>query len=249
MGLTKETASGKNFLEREVSQSEAIKAISAIQSFDTQPGSNGASGNTVFTLPFSYIPDTNTLMVFINGQKSEVKVTPTEATQYEETNSYVVTFGGPLLNSDIVEFIVAGAYIIEDLSSLGIIPQGETILFQSDVNVLGYTMEVGIDDELVYISSGGAGGPHPTGTWTQDLHNHLIQDYQGANVWHLFDAAGVGKTKAAFGYGSSTLSLGIAMGVSGGNPDTRQGDFWTEMKATPNTWRPKGQNFTRQTKN
>ena len=248
MGLTKQTASGKNYLERETSQSEALKAVTAIQSYEKQVGSDGA-GNTVFTLPFAYIPGTDTLLVFINGQKAVAVGSASIATEYEETNSYTVTFGGPVLSSDRMEFIVAGAYIIEDLSALGIIPQGETILFQSDVAVLGYTMEVGIDDELVYISSGGAGGAKPGSTWTQTPHNHLYQDYQGANVWHLFDAAGVGQPIASFGYGNSVLSLGITMGVTGGNPSTKQGDFWTDKQATPNTWRPKGQNFTRQTKN
>lgn len=248
MGLTKETASGKNYLERETSQSEALKAVSAIQSYDKQVGSDGA-GNTVFDLPFAYIPGSETLLVFINGQLAERAISASGATQFEETNSYTVTFGGALLNSDRVEFMVAGAYIIEDLSALGIIPQGETILFQSDVDVLGYTMETDIDDEVVYISSGGAGGLKPGSTWTQTAHNHKYQDYQGGNVWHLFNSSGVGQTIAAFGYGNSVLSLGITMGVSGGNPSTKQGDFWTDNQATPNTWRPKGQNFTRQTKN
>lgn len=248
MGLTKQTASGKNYLERETSQSEALKAVSAIQSYDKQVGSDGA-GNTVFSLPFAYIPGSETLLVFINGQLAERVVSASIPTEYEETNSYTVTFGGSLLNSDRVEFMVAGAYIIEDLSALGIIPQGETILFESDVAVLGYTLEVGIDDELVYISSGGAGGSKPGSTWTQTVHNHMVQDYQGGNVWHMFNAAGVGQTKAAFGYGISALSLGYTMGVTGGNPVTMQGDFWTSNDGTPSTWRPKGQNFTRQTKN
>jgi len=249
MALTKETASGKNYLEREVSASEAIKAISAIQSFDTQPGSNGASGNTVFTLPFSYIPGTNTLMVFINGQKAEVAVSASEATQYEETNSYVVTFGGSVLNSDVMEFIVAGAYIIEDLSSLGIIPSGETILFQSDVDVLGYTMEVTIDDEVVYISSGGAAGSHPTGDWNHAAHGHrIIQYLGGGNNWISWNAAGSPITPIT-AYPNTTLSGAFTVGVTGGNPISPQGDFWTSQNSEPNTWRPKGQNFTRQTKN
>ena len=157
MSLTKETASGKNYIERIDSQADRTRAVTAIQSFDTQAGSAGASVNTVFTLPFSFIPDTHTLLVFVNGQKAEVKVSATDETEYEETNSATVTFGASLLSTDVVEFIVAGAYIIEDLSSLGIIPSGETILFQSDISVMGYSMEISIDDELVYISSGGAG--------------------------------------------------------------------------------------------
>jgi CO dehydrogenase/acetyl-CoA synthase epsilon subunit len=45
MGLTKQTASGKNYLERDTSQSEALKAVTAIQSYEKQVGSDGA-GNT-----------------------------------------------------------------------------------------------------------------------------------------------------------------------------------------------------------
>ncbi len=253
MGLTKETASGRNFIERETSQSEALKAVTAIQSFDTQLGSAGASGNTVFTLPFSYIPDTNTLLVFINGQKAEVKVTATGSTQYEETNSQTVTFGAALLSTDLVEFIVAGAYIIEDLSALGIIPQGESILFKSDINVLGYTIDPSVNDQVVYISSGGAGGTKGGSTWTRPVgpHRHQWHKYVGgSDPSETWNSAGA---LVNFNVGGTTGGIvrGLIARVTSGDGHAPIAQFYTDdgNAGSDASWRPLGQNYTVQTKN
>lgn len=86
----------------------------AVQHYEKQNGSDGATSNTVFTLSKSYVTGSNTLMVFVNGQKAELLVTATDETEYEETNGTTVTFGASLLDADVVEFIIVGTYFIQD---------------------------------------------------------------------------------------------------------------------------------------
>ena len=86
----------------------------AVQHYEKQNGSDGQTGNTVFTLSKPYVDGSNTLLVFINGQKAELLVTATDETEYEETSSGTVTFGASLLDTDVVEFIVVGTYFIQD---------------------------------------------------------------------------------------------------------------------------------------
>ena len=88
----------------------------AVQYYEKQAGSDGASGNTIFTLGSNYSPGSNTLVVFVNGQKAELLATATDETEYEETDSTTVTFGAALLDADVVEFMVVGTYFIQDTS-------------------------------------------------------------------------------------------------------------------------------------
>jgi len=118
MSLIRNTTTGDKFLEK-VKTNADISAYTAIQFYERQLGSQGTVSNTVFSLQSGqYFVGTNTLMVFINGQKAEVSLSPSDETQYEETNSTTITFGASLLDTDVIEFIIAGAYKVEDISYL-----------------------------------------------------------------------------------------------------------------------------------
>ncbi len=77
---------------------------SGIRSVEKQLGSNGATNNTVFTVSKNFKP--NSLMIFVNGQKMELKTSPNDATEYDETNSNTKTFGGSLQDNDVIEFFI-----------------------------------------------------------------------------------------------------------------------------------------------
>jgi len=117
MSLIRNTDTGIQFLEK-VKTNADISAYTAIQLYEKQLGSQGTSSNTVYSLKTGqYFVGTHTLMVFVNGQKAEINATPSDETQYEENTSTVITFGGSLLDTDVIEFIVAGAYVVEDFTS------------------------------------------------------------------------------------------------------------------------------------
>lgn len=59
------------------------------------------AGQTVFTLPLIYVPNTNNLAVYVNGIKQIVSV------NYTETNTNTITFLAGLNINDIVEFSTA----------------------------------------------------------------------------------------------------------------------------------------------
>ena len=86
----------------------------AVQHYEKQVGSDGSASNTVFTLSKPYVQGSNTLLVFMNGQKAELLATATDETSYEETSSSTVTFGASLLDTDVVEFMIVGTYFIQD---------------------------------------------------------------------------------------------------------------------------------------
>jgi hypothetical protein len=86
----------------------------AIQHYEKQSGSDGATSNTVFTLSKPYVQGSNTLVIYLNGQKAELLVSASDETEYEETSSSTVTFGASLLDTDVVEFMVYGTYFIQD---------------------------------------------------------------------------------------------------------------------------------------
>ena len=113
MPIIRETATGSNYLQKTTTTADN-PAISALQLYEKQAGSDGATGNTIFTLSNPYVTGSNTLLVFINGQKAERLDTPLNATQYAETNSTTVTFGASLQDADVVEFVVAGSYMLDD---------------------------------------------------------------------------------------------------------------------------------------
>jgi len=109
MGYIIKTTTGRNYIEKITTTGDAYAAAS-LQMYEKQVGSDGAA-NTVFTLQEPYQPGSNTLMVFVDGVKAESVTSASSASQYEETDKLTVTFGAALAALDVVEFVVAGAYI------------------------------------------------------------------------------------------------------------------------------------------
>ncbi len=116
MPLIKQTSTGDNFIEKIHTDGDG-SALTSMQFYDKQAGSDGASSNTVFTLPDNYTPGSHTLMVFVNGQKVEQVASSSNTSEYEETDYTTVTFGASLQDSDVVEFIVVGSYLTDSDSS------------------------------------------------------------------------------------------------------------------------------------
>jgi hypothetical protein len=114
MAYVKETTSGDKYLKKHTTEADK-GAGTALQSYEKQLGSDGASSNTVYTLASPYVPDSYTLVIFVNGQKAEKVSSASDTTEYEETNDSQVTFGGSLLDGDVIEFIVFGAYLLDDI--------------------------------------------------------------------------------------------------------------------------------------
>jgi len=156
----------------------------------------------------------------------------------------------------------AHTHNLGDPNNYNDVPSGETILFQKDTAVTGYTLEIGIDDELVYISSGGAGGSKPGSTWTQPNHTHTTGDHTliAAEIpthTHTFSPSGTLYAVGEIIGGGTPRSMaefsaggfGTAQTITGGNPgDGSHNHGATGGSASASSWRPKGQNFTRQTK-
>jgi hypothetical protein len=157
--------------------------------------------------------------------------------------------------------------------SLTSIPSGEILLFESDVAVAGYTLLVDQDDQLVYISSGGAAGMKPGSTWTQPLHDHdfdisahnhpigshthpfiygnqQVNANPGTGPAHIKDQGGFLVTHHEItGSSASIQAMKDGTGAASGNTGDRTitGET-TDLDGTLNTYRPRGRNFTRQQK-
>lgn len=122
MSIVRKTITGENYLRKTITGGDKNSA-SSVQIYEKQVGSDGATSNTVYTLNNPYITESDTLMVFVNGLKCENVTTrsPSASDEYSETDGNTVTMGGSLGNDDVVEFIVAGAYILNDsdISKIG----------------------------------------------------------------------------------------------------------------------------------
>ena len=123
MSLVKETSTGENFLQKTTTSADR-PVVSAIQLYEKQAGSDGATSNTVFTISSPYVTGSNTLLVFLNGQKIERVDSASLTTEFEETDSLTVTIGASLQDADVVEFMVAGAYILDDNDFAKIVQDG-----------------------------------------------------------------------------------------------------------------------------
>ncbi len=146
----------------------------------------------------------------------------------------------------------------------GSVPAGETILFEDNTAVTGYTLETSFDDGIVYITKGSAAGGETAGTnksgstWTQTTHDH------GGNTgYHTLTVAEIPSHRHGAAAGSFITSQGSGGTIRGGDnyawiPYTDYAGGSTGHRhdlgsitadATANTWRPYGRNLTRQTKN
>jgi hypothetical protein len=191
MSIVKETSTGQHFLEKIKTGGDA-PYISGLQLYQKNLGSDGASGNTIFTLSEPYSPGSNTLFVYLNGQKCTKEIVATAANEYEETDPYTVTFGASLLNSDTIEFIVIGAYVLdaeEAANILGIVTGTKMYFYQASAP-LGWTIDTTLGDSVLAVHgsssyAGSGSGGVQAGTWTQPNHTHTISS-DGAHT-HTVD--------------------------------------------------------------
>ena len=107
------TKSGK-YLTKTKTQAD-IGGLPSIRLYEKQLGSQGATSYKVFTLSGAYVPNSNTLNVFVNGHRAEKVLSgATNATQYLETNAKTITFGASLQTTDVVEFVIFGSYPVSN---------------------------------------------------------------------------------------------------------------------------------------
>ena len=146
------------------------------------------------------------------------------------------------------------------------VPATEIFLFESNVQITGYTLLTGVDGAVAYITEGTPGGEiagsyKSGGTWTQPTHEHGgLGAYTGS---HQLSLAELPSHRHSMVPGHSFLT-----DLSGGNSEShaqRYRDAYTDYQGsdgthrhdlsgmtadgTPNTWRPYGRNMTRQRKN
>lgn len=135
----------------------------AVQHYEKQNGSDGATSNTVFTLSKPYVTGSNTLVIYLNGQKAELLVSASDETEYEETNSSTVTFGASLLDTDVVEFMVYGTYFIQDTdiyvtkanqNNDSIIINGDFSLWQRGTSAAAAASATFLPDRFAYYKAG-----------------------------------------------------------------------------------------------
>jgi len=185
------------------------------------------------------------------------------------------------------------------------VPLGVTILAESDIALIGYSLEVDKDDMISYATKGsgaggGAGGSDYAGsTWTQPNHTHTQASHQhnvgshvhsvgshihsttavalsvaqmaahthtpqagyanfrsttgneigsGGNNYGTFGATGATGSGSAHSHGNTGTGTGNTGSPSGSTNTTSGGGNVTGGGAGANSWRPRGRNFTRQTR-
>lgn len=141
------------------------------------------------------------------------------------------------------------------------VPTGQSILFYTNDTVLGYTILDVADDDVVYVTkgtihSGEAGGiAKPGSTWFQATHVHATRPHTLTTSEippHRHPADGatqnfMGSHGNTHGEGGDAYGVALYTGYAGGGAaHSHQNTF---SASTPNTWRPKGRNFTLQQRN
>ena len=135
----------------------------------------------------------------------------------------------------------------------GSVPAGETILFEDNTVVTGYTLETSFDDGVLYITKGSAAGGETAGTnksggtWTQTTHDH-----GGYTGYHTLTVAQMPSHRHAPAAGSFICSTGAGGTIrggdnyayvshtdyAGGSTGHRHDLGSITADATANTWRP-----------
>lgn len=108
MSVIKKTATGDNFYQKFGTGADET-AVSNLQMYQRFVGSDGV-GNITFKLNSPYSQGTNTLQVFVNGQKVEMNAIATLPNQYKEVDSLTIEFGAALENGDVLECVIFGVY-------------------------------------------------------------------------------------------------------------------------------------------
>lgn len=114
MPIVKNTTKGNNFLKKINTDGDTCSRT-AIRSYYMAYGNQGIS-NTLFTLPFNYLPGSHTLWVFVNGEKAVVEpvTNPSGVRSYNELTKKSLQFTAPVPVDAVLEFIVAGSYLNEE---------------------------------------------------------------------------------------------------------------------------------------
>ena len=117
------TTTGENYLKKYHTPSD-VSYIKNTKLYEKYLGVD--SNNSTYTLSGSYIPGSNMLLVFVNGQKVElVSSNPVDATQYVETSINSITFGAKPLDTDIIEFyVIGGNYNVVDSDLVNLVSSG-----------------------------------------------------------------------------------------------------------------------------
>ncbi len=108
MSLTRQTATGKNYLTRSDTNADASELVNALHMYQKFAGSDGV-GNITFTVNQAFIAGSHTLWVFLNGTKvEEVDSSPSGVTQYIEVGNTQFQFGAAVSSGDLVEAMIVG---------------------------------------------------------------------------------------------------------------------------------------------
>lgn len=140
------------------------------------------------------------------------------------------------------------------------VPIGGSILFYSNTALNGYILHADplIDDDVVYITKGSVAGGETGGaakvggTWTQ-VHSHPTRDHTlSVNEMPVHNhppksgvANFMSSTGSSHGKGGDSYGIHGVTGYRGGGLAHNHGLTYT---SSDDGWRPKGRNFTLQTK-
>lgn len=235
MPLVKQTSLGKKYLKKEIAQSD-FGAVTATHLYDKQLGSNGVN-NTTFTLPGNFAIGSNTLLVFVNGTKAILKAPPTTASEYEEVSSRIIRFGAALNASDVVEFVVAGTWDMDEsasnfystlnpvkITSNYTADHLDRVLVDSRVGSLQVTLPNLPSENTVIeiIDAGGQAGTNNitinrNGQFIEGLPDNLIVNFTGLHVFLVYIDASYG-WKYTVGFNTKVVPLAEDSNNLGGIP-------------------------------
>ena len=187
-----------------------------------------------------------------------------------QANSLKVQSGGPAAGKLLTAVNAAGDVTWGTGGTAGIasVPTGQSILFNTNNTVLGYTILNVSDDDVVYVTKGtihggqAGGAAKPGGSWTQDhthpfsgsgVHNHKIYEIISKNGYSW---ASDGTTLRNWSASADSYN-GIC--TEADDDEFAVNEQWSKNASvnisgttggpTGSTWRPKGRNFTLQQRN
>ena len=133
------------------------------------------------------------------------------------------------------------------------VPTDAIVLFDSDTQIAGYTLQTDQDDMTVLITKGsgaggGAGGSNNGESWTSPVADHVHKWYNGDKTSFESD----GETpRSVPGALSSKTTTGLMGKVWHADSKSSAWELFTSKTASSgdSTWRPPGRYFTRQKRN